>query len=81
MLEKPRTLNELNELVVECERCPRLRGYCAEVARVKRRAYLDQEYWGRPVPGFGDPAARVMVLGLAPGAHCPRERVTPPVAQ
>lgn len=69
MPEKPRTLNELNKLVAGCERCPRLRSYCAEVARVKRKAYLGQEYWGRPVPGFGDPAARVMVLGLAPGAH------------
>src|SRR5271163_1396898 len=60
---------ELNARVVNCERCPRLRAYCAEVARVKRRAYLDQEYWGRPVPSFGDPMARVLILGLAPGAH------------
>lgn len=52
-----------------CERCPQLRAYCAEVARVRRRAYLDHEYWGRPVPSFGDPRARVLVLGLAPGAH------------
>lgn len=62
-------MNELNELVVGCTRCPRLRSYCSEVARVKRRAYKEQEYWGRPVPGFGDPEARVMALGLAPGAH------------
>lgn len=62
-------LNQLNARVVDCERCPRLRGYCTEVARVKRRAYLDQEYWGRPVPSFGDPMARVLILGLAPGAH------------
>jgi uracil-DNA glycosylase family 4 len=47
----------------------RLREYCAEVARVRRRAYADWEYWGRPVPSFGDPGARVLVLGLAPGAH------------
>src|SRR5271154_5913212 len=60
---------ELNARVVNCERCPRLREYCAEVARVRRRAYLDQVYWGRPVPSFGDPLARVLVLGLAPGAH------------
>jgi uracil-DNA glycosylase family 4 len=60
---------QLNARVVNCERCPRLRAYCAEVARVKRRAYLDQEYWGRPVPSFGDPMARVLILGLAPGAH------------
>ena len=59
----------LNERIVACERCPELRAYCAEVARVRRRAYLDHEYWGRPVPSFGDPQARVLVLGLAPGAH------------
>lgn len=55
--------------VVACELCPRLRAHCTEIARVKRRAYRDQEYWGRPVPGFGDPKARVLILGLAPGAH------------
>lgn len=55
--------------IVHCERCPRLRTYCQEVARVKRRMYRDEEYWGRPVPGFGDPAARLFLLGLAPGAH------------
>lgn len=55
--------------VMACERCPRLRAHCAEIARVKRRAYREQEYWGRPVPGFGDPEARVLILGLAPGAH------------
>ncbi|MFZ0306138.1 MAG: uracil-DNA glycosylase [Terracidiphilus sp.] len=63
------TLTALNEGVVACDLCPRLREYCAEVARVKRRAYLDWEYWGRPVPSFGDEKARVMALGLAPGAH------------
>ena len=52
-----------------CELCPRLRTYCAEIARVRRRAYADQTYWGRPVPSFGDPNARVLALGLAPGAH------------
>ncbi len=55
--------------VTECRRCPRLREYCQEVARVKRRAYRDWEYWGRPVPSFGDPQARVLIIGLAPGAH------------
>lgn len=54
---------------MSCERCARLRLYCTEIARVRRRAYADQEYWGRPVPSFGDPEARVLVLGLAPGAH------------
>jgi uracil-DNA glycosylase family 4 len=63
------TLNDLNARIIVCERCPRLRAYCAEVARVRRRQYADQEYWGRPVPSFGDPKARVLILGLAPGAH------------
>jgi len=62
-------LQALNARIVACERCPRLREYCAEVARVRRRAYADFEYWGRPVPSFGDERARVLVLGLAPGAH------------
>jgi len=65
-------MNELALLqseIVACERCPRLREYCREVAIVKRRAYRDQEYWGLPVPSFGDPRARVLILGLAPGAH------------
>jgi uracil-DNA glycosylase family 4 len=59
----------LNRQIVACERCPRLIGYCREVAITKRRAYLDWDYWGKPVPSFGDPAARLLVLGLAPGAH------------
>jgi uracil-DNA glycosylase family 4 len=59
----------LNQRIIACERCSRLRPYCAEVARVRRRAYADFEYWGRPVPSFGDPEARVLILGLAPGAH------------
>jgi uracil-DNA glycosylase family 4 len=63
------SLLELNARIVDCERCSRLRAYCAEVARVRRRAYADWEYWGKPVPSFGDEGARVLVLGLAPGAH------------
>lgn len=59
----------LNAEVVACTLCPRLVEYREKVAREKRRAYRDCEYWGKPVPGFGDPAARVLVLGLAPGAH------------
>ena len=55
--------------MIACERCTRLRTYCAEVAQTKRRAYAAHEYWGRPVPSFGDPAARILILGLAPGAH------------
>lgn len=62
-------LEALNARIVACERCPRLREYCAEVARTRRRAYINQEYWGKPVPSFGDPAASVLALGLAPGAH------------
>ena len=62
-------LTVLNREVVACTRCPRLVAYRQEIARVKRRAYLGWEYWGKPVPGFGDPEARVLVMGLAPGAH------------
>jgi uracil-DNA glycosylase family 4 len=69
MTSSPAALDALNARIVACERCPRLRAYCAEVARVRRRAYADSEYWGRPVPSFGDPMARVLALGLAPGAH------------
>jgi uracil-DNA glycosylase len=69
MTALPSSLEILNAQIVVCERCPRLRAHCAEVARVRRRAYADWEYWGRPVPSFGDPQARVLALGLAPGAH------------
>src|ERR1700683_3125459 len=62
-------LKVLNAEVVACTRCPRLVEYREHIAREKRRAYRDHEYWGKPVPGFGDPHARVLVLGLAPGAH------------
>ncbi len=62
-------LTILNREVEACTLCPRLVAYREEIARVKRRAYLSWDYWGRPVPGFGDPHARVLVMGLAPGAH------------
>lgn len=62
-------LTVLNSEVVACVRCPRLVVYREQIAREKRRAYKDWEYWGKPVPGFGDPDARVLVLALAPGAH------------
>ena len=65
----PPWLTILNREVIACTRCPRLVRHREEVARVKRRAYRDCEYWGRPVPGFGDPEARVLIMGLAPGAH------------
>lgn len=55
--------------IEDCRRCPRLVDWCQEVARTKRRSFADQEYWGKPVPGFGDPQARIWVLGLAPAAH------------
>jgi uracil-DNA glycosylase family 4 len=65
----PNWLKVLNAEIVACTRCPRLVVYRELIAREKRRAYRDHEYWGKPVPGFGDPNARVLVLGLAPGAH------------
>jgi uracil-DNA glycosylase family 4 len=65
----PAWLDQLNREVVYCTRCPRLVEYRERIAREKRRAYLGCDYWGKPVPGFGDPGARVLVLGLAPGAH------------
>jgi len=65
----PAWLTELNAEVVTCVRCPRLVEYREKIAREKRRAYRDCEYWGKPVPGFGDSNARVLILGLAPGAH------------
>jgi uracil-DNA glycosylase family 4 len=65
----PNWLRVLNAEVVACTRCPRLVEYRERIAREKRPKYRDCEYWGKPVPGFGDPHARVLVLGLAPGAH------------
>ena len=62
-------LKALQDKVVACRRCPRLVGWRETVAATKRRAYRDQDYWGRPVPPFGDPQARVLVIGLAPAAH------------
>jgi uracil-DNA glycosylase family 4 len=64
-----RQLAILQKEIVACERCPRLRSQCLEVARTTRRAYLDWEYWGKPAPSFGDPKARLLLIGLAPGAH------------
>src|SRR6202007_3036946 len=69
MATSAQSLDALNARIIACERCPRLRDYCTEVARVRRRAYAEWEYWGHPVPSFGDPEARVLALGLAPGAH------------
>jgi uracil-DNA glycosylase len=63
------SLARVSRDVVGCERCPRLRAWCGEVARVKVKRFQDQVYWGRPVPGWGDPAARLLIVGLAPAAH------------
>ena len=60
---------ELDRVVADCRACPRLVAWREEVARDKRRAFIDDEYWGRPVPGFGDPGAAILVVGLAPAAH------------
>ena len=62
-------LADVRDTIVGCERCPRLRTYCRQIAHDKRRAYRDDTYWGRPVPGFGDPSARLLLVGLAPAAH------------
>ncbi len=64
-----RTLATVREQIVSCERCPRLRTYCAEIARTKKKAHRDEIYWGKPVPGFGDPRARLLLIALAPAAH------------
>jgi uracil-DNA glycosylase family 4 len=65
----PAALAILNDEVIACGRCPRLVEYRERIGREKRRAYLDWTYWAKPVPGFGDTNARVLILGLAPGAH------------
>jgi len=70
--QKPKafqTLTEINSSAVSCELCPELRRYCRLVAKKKRRQYMNWQYWGRPLPGYGDPQARLMILGLAPAAH------------
>jgi uracil-DNA glycosylase family 4 len=60
---------QIHDAIASCERCSRLRDYCRGIGETRRRAYQDQTYWARPVPGFGDPRARILILGLAPGAH------------
>ncbi len=65
----PEELLRIQQTIVACETCTRLRVYCKGIGETKRRAYMDQTYWARPVPGFGDPKARVLIVGLAPGAH------------
>ena len=63
------SLDRIRDSIIACELCPRLRDYCAHIGETRRAAYRDHDYWSRPVPGFGDPRARVLILGLAPGAH------------
>ena len=65
----PSSLSAVRQQIITCERCPRLRTYCRDVARTKKAAFRSEVYWARPVPGFGDPKARVLLLGLAPAAH------------
>jgi len=66
---EPDSLSRLHDEVVACRRCPRLVAWRERVARDKRAAFADQEYWGLPVPGYGDPRARILLVGLAPAAH------------
>ena len=63
------TLERINRRVIGCTRCPELRRYCAQIARERKLAFRDWNYWGKPVPSFGDPRAQLLLVGLAPGAH------------
>ena len=63
------TLPVINQRIIDCQRCPELRQYLAEIGRTKRRSYAESDYWARPVPSFGDVKARILIVGLAPGAH------------
>ncbi|MCH2505771.1 MAG: uracil-DNA glycosylase, partial [Dehalococcoidia bacterium] len=62
-------LEQLQETIIACTKCPRLVPYLAEGSRTKRRMYMDCDYWGKPLPGYGDSQARMLVMGLAPAAH------------
>jgi uracil-DNA glycosylase family 4 len=68
-IRSARQLSRAADAIVSCERCPRLRSYCQRIGREKRRAFIAETYWAKPVPGFGDPLARLLVIGLAPAAH------------
>jgi uracil-DNA glycosylase family 4 len=63
------SLRDVHQQIIVCDKCSRLRSYCTEIGRVKRAAFRGDTYWAKPVPGFGDPNARVLILGLAPAAH------------
>jgi uracil-DNA glycosylase len=62
-------VQQIRDAIIQCDRCSRLRDYCADIGKTRRKAYRDQVYWSKPVPGFGDHRARILILGLAPGAH------------
>ncbi len=62
-------VQQIRDAIIQCDRCSRLREYCRDIGKTRRKAYRDQTYWAKPVPGFGDPRARILILGLAPGAH------------
>lgn len=68
-MDSSRALAQLQRTVIACQRCPRLLAHCQRIAEVKRRAYRDWDYWGKPVPSLGDPGARLLIIGLAPAAH------------
>ncbi len=65
----PSSLSAVQDGIISCNRCPRLRSYCQEIGRIRKAAFRNELYWARPVPGFGDPRARLLILGLAPAAH------------
>ncbi len=64
-----KSIEFINKKIIRCEKCPRLRHYCKKIAKEKRKSYLEEVYWGKPVPGWGDPQAQLMIVGLAPAAH------------
>ena len=66
---RPSSLSAVRTAIISCDRCARLRGYCQEVGRIRKAAFKNEVYWAKPVPGFGDPNARLLILGLAPAAH------------
>ena len=66
---RPTSLSAVRDTIISCEACPRLRSYCREVGQTRKAAFRNDVYWARPVPGFGDPKARVLIVGLAPAAH------------
>ena len=68
-MPSPRAWKQLDAEIIACERCPRLRQYCLQVAAAKKAAHLTEDYWGRPAPNFGDPRATILIIGLAPAAH------------